>query len=258
VPELSEEVTEEGEGGLAIVDVAGAILDPEELGGLGEESGDGVVAGDLAAVGVVATEGALDLEAGGDHGAVHIHGESLKLQGLQGLDQDVRVEGLQGGTNGGGATRQPATEGAFPGKYTQPAEAQDQRVSLQITDMTKATGSDHEHGQEQANDPDRREVPGGITRVKVPPEEPRKTKLMKELAEQLEAGVGGQTIAREADGQVGLDGSGQIAFSMSHRWCLSVREEVGDASSSYTTDRPIRQGERRPPSRRTAFFYAPL
>jgi len=218
VMELPEQVPQEREGGFAVMNVAGAVLDPKELGGLGKKGRDGIVAGDLAAVWVVATEGALNVQPGGEDGAVHIHRETTQVEPIQCSGEDIGVESMQSGPDGGGAPRKPPTQGALSRQELETAEPMNQRVSAQVSNMPQARGPDQEHGDQEANHPHRGEVPGRITLAKMVPESFRELDPVEELPEQFQAGKGSEPVIGKTKGQVGLDGSGQIAFSMSHRW----------------------------------------
>jgi hypothetical protein len=83
----------------------------------------------------------------------------------------------------------------------------------------KARGPDHEHGDEEADHRHRGVITARIASPEMTPEALGELDRVEELPEELQAGVRRQSILGEAEGQFGLDGSGQIAFSMSHRWC---------------------------------------
>jgi hypothetical protein len=83
----------------------------------------------------------------------------------------------------------------------------------------KPSGTDDEHGEKEPDDAQGREIAGWVTGSKGSPETTGEVEGMKKLAEQFEARVGSQAVIGEAEGQIGLDRSRQIAFSISHRWC---------------------------------------
>jgi hypothetical protein len=59
-------------------------------------------------VGVEAPEGPFDLEAGGAHGAVHVEGEAPETEAVDGVGEEIGIEGLEGGADGSGAMGRPA------------------------------------------------------------------------------------------------------------------------------------------------------
>ena len=200
------------------MDIAGAVLDPEELRGLGEEGSDGVVAGDLAMMRVVAAEGAFHLKTGTDHRAIHIDGEPAELQFAHRVGQDLGVERLERGPHRRRAAAQPAAERALAGHRPQTGEAMDERIADHIPNMTEPTGSDDEQGHHQPHHPHRCVVSSRITGPQMTPQAIREVRYVQELSKELQTAVGGESLGGEANRQIGLDGGGEKAFSMSHRW----------------------------------------
>ena len=88
--------------------------------------------------------------------------------------------------------------------------------------MAESAAAHEEHGEKEPDNVQGGEVAARITGTQVSAKPPCEVEAVEELPEQLEAGVGGESIARKAKGQIRLDWSRQITFSMSHRWCPFV------------------------------------
>jgi hypothetical protein len=84
----------------------------------------------------------------------------------------------------------------------------------------QATAYD-EQGEKKSDEVHRRKVAAQITGAQVSAKPSREVETVEELSEELQAGEGREAVAREAERQIGLDWSRQIAFSMSHGKCLS-------------------------------------
>jgi len=227
--------------------VSRSVLHAKELCCLGQIGCDWVVAGDLTSMRVVATKRPLHVEASRDHGSIDIHGEAPELKTLHGVGEHVGVQRLQSGSDRAGASGQPPTQRSISGKNPKTTESLDQGITDQIADVTQAAGSHHEHREQNADDPDRREVPSGIGGPKVLPKSRGEVDPMEILPEELDPGVGGEPFAGEANPEIGLDRGRQLAFSMSHRWCLSGSRRGWLCFFFLTTRKLGGQGKRRTP-----------
>src|SRR5437867_13081430 len=77
------------------MDVAGTVLEPEDLSGLGQMGEQWIATGSLAVMGVKAARGPGHFSAGADHGAVKVDSQSGQLQLLDLLIAQFAVEPRQ-------------------------------------------------------------------------------------------------------------------------------------------------------------------
>ena len=93
--DLFDQFAHEGFGALAVVDVAGAVLEPKNLTGLREMSEQRVIARVLGVMGVEAAHGPPDLAAGADHRAVDVNRQSAQSELLNLLIEQFTVDPRQ-------------------------------------------------------------------------------------------------------------------------------------------------------------------
>ena len=78
--EVGDELPQKAHGLGGVVDIAGPVLQPQDVPGLREMSQERVVARVLPMVRVEAPEGPADRGAGADHGAIDVDGEARQRQ----------------------------------------------------------------------------------------------------------------------------------------------------------------------------------
>ena len=211
--EIVNEFSEEDEGSFAIVDVAGAVLDPQDLRGLGEVGQDGIVTGHLAVVRIATAEGPGHGQTRRDHRAVDIDRQPAQAQLPDTIGHEPEVEAGKTVQGASFELPKPAAERAFVGQALEPSEALHQRILSQEPNMTQPSTADEQKGEEE---PDH--VQPGI----VAAESNRAKSLSQTIVDlgasqiaqdQLETGVRSQTFVTELDGQISIDTAGQSAFS---------------------------------------------
>jgi hypothetical protein len=81
---------------LGIVDIARAVLQPEDVAGLRDVGQERVVAGIFPMMRVEAAEGPVDGGPGPDHRAVHVDRDPGQVQAGEGLGHEITVERHEG------------------------------------------------------------------------------------------------------------------------------------------------------------------
>jgi hypothetical protein len=214
---LTEKIAEELERCLSIVDVPTPILDPQDMSSLREVGRDRVVARHLPVVRVVASSGSLDLETGRDHGSIDVDGDSAKVAPFDRTSDELRVEVLEGSNGLLPELLQPAAQSAISGKNAQTAEATHNRISLEEANVLETTPSNDEESDEEQHHRDERKVPAKANGTEVAAKGFPESALAEVLANDLEAGVGGETRDTAFELKRTVDSEAEIALSSSHR-----------------------------------------
>jgi hypothetical protein len=214
--QLGEQIAQERPAGLAVVDVAGAVLDPQQVTGLGEVGGDRVVAVVLAMVGVEAAEGALDLKPGADHRAVGVHREPAQLQRAHRVRHQLGVERQQCSPHRRGAATEPAAQRPITGQHAQPGETRQHRIAGQVAHVLEPARADDQHRQHQPHHRHRRVVTGGVGALQVTAQAGGEVQAAQETPHQLQSAERGEAVGGEPQGQVSVDTGVQVSFSLSH------------------------------------------
>ncbi|HSD32308.1 MAG TPA: hypothetical protein VLB49_10390 [Gemmatimonadales bacterium] len=118
--EIVDHLPQEGEGLPGIVDIAGAVLQAQDVAGLGDVGQERIVARVLPLMRVEASEGPADGGAGADHRAIDGDRDPGQGQARQRLGHDVAVERDQGPQRLLRKLAEPVRHGA-PGR--QPGQA---------------------------------------------------------------------------------------------------------------------------------------
>ena len=114
---------------LAVVDVAGAVLEPKNLPGLREMCEQRVVARVLGVMGVEAAHGPGDLAAGADHGAVDVNRQSAQIELLNLLIEQLTVDPHQCAQRGLSELLEAVDDRAIAGNAGQTTEPREQRIA---------------------------------------------------------------------------------------------------------------------------------
>ncbi len=122
------------------MDVAGAVLEPQDVARLGQMGEQRVVAGVLAMMRVEAPKRPGDARSGADHRAIDINGQPRELQPGDRLGDQVGVELDQRGERGGRELPEPVGDGARRRNARQPAEARDQWIAGEIAEVLQPAG----------------------------------------------------------------------------------------------------------------------
>ena len=147
--EAVDEFAQEGDGLLGVMDVPRAILEAQDVPGLGQMGHERVVAQGLAMMGIEAAEGPLHFGPGTHDGAVDVHRQARQPEFRDRLDHEVVVELDHRREGGLGELLEPVAHGMGGGDAGQAAEARDQRVAGEIAQVFEAPRADVEQGHHQ-------------------------------------------------------------------------------------------------------------
>jgi hypothetical protein len=137
---------------------AGPILDAQHVSRFRQVRHDRVVTGHLPMMGIKPAEGALDLQTGRDHHAVHINRPRAHAQRREHARDDRRVDRLQGHDSRHREPLQPPTRGARRRHNLDFAEALEQRIVLEIREVAQASAPHDQQPDHQSHHRSRTEV----------------------------------------------------------------------------------------------------
>jgi hypothetical protein len=135
------------------VDVAGAVLEPEDVPGLGHVRDQRVVAGVLPRRGVDAAEGPADRGPGPDEGPLDVDRQAGQLQPRQGLGHAVPVGRDERGQRRLGDLPRPVGHRAARREARQATEARHQRLAPEGAPVLQAARPDVDPRQEPQGAP---------------------------------------------------------------------------------------------------------
>ena len=237
---LSEEISQERKRGLAIVNIAGAILHSQDLAGLGEIGGDGIVAGDFAVMRIEAPKGSLYGVPRGDDRSIDIDGKRAKRERLHHTADDLGVDRLKPSNRCAGEVPEPTAESTqtrHPGQSTKSLE---ENIAAKKIEVTQSPATDDQKPQHHSDHGDRsvvagqRDAPEGMANPIV---EANRTQVANE---KLKARVGTQTRFSELDSKIVLDRSAQRGFSISHcKWPFVVGLKLACIPTFSHSGRPF-------------------
>jgi hypothetical protein len=226
VAEVVDHRPQEGDGLLGVVDVDGAVLQPQDVAGLGDVGQERIVAGVFPMMRVETSERPAHRGPGPDHRAIHVDRDPRQGQARQRLGHEVAVERDERRQRLLRELAEPVRHGAPRGQPGQAAEAGDQRVAAQEAEVFQPSGADVEQGQEDQGEPRasvvtrqpgeyRAQSCGQVDALQVPPQ-------------QLQAAVGRERLGHELDGEIALDHPSQGRYLQAHQRGLQcVRERMG-------------------------------
>jgi hypothetical protein len=134
------------------VDVAGTILEPQDLSGLGQVGEQRIVTGDLAVMGVKAARRPSHFSAGADHGAIQVDSQSGELQFLDLLIEQLAVEPHQRVQRALSKLLEPVDHRTVAGNTRQSAQPREQRIvghEAQVAQPARADYQQTDHQQHQ-------------------------------------------------------------------------------------------------------------
>ncbi len=211
---------------LGIVDVAGPVLEPQDVPGLRHVGQERVVTGILAGVGIEAAKGPADRGAGADDGAVDVEREPGQAQPREGVEHDLLVEPDERPERLVSEPAQPIGDRARRREPGEPTEAANERIADEILQMLHAPGPDVEQGEQQQAQPRPAVVAADLgARPSQPGQQAEAARI---AAEQLEAAVRRELLGNELDGQISLDHPPQAAYAQAHqRGLRELRDDMG-------------------------------
>jgi hypothetical protein len=224
---LSEEIVEEVHRRLTVVDVAGAVLDSEDMPGLADMGGDREVAGDLAMMGIEPSECSFDLETSRDDRPIDIDGKRAKRHRGQYPADDLGVEGHKSRNDPCCELLEPAAESSGSGKVIKTTEPVDQGIAGDEGNMVEPTGADDEHADQQPDHGDDAEITPEINPGEVAAQQLVEPNAAKVADQQFQTSVRGEPSASKLDLKIGVDAAPKIGFSSSHNlWPFVVGLEL--------------------------------
>ena len=199
-----------GHGLLGVMHVAGAVLQAEDVPGLGHVGEQRVVARVLPMMGVEAAEGPAHRGPGPDDRPIDVDRQTRQIQAGQRLGHEVAVEGDERGEGLLSELAQPIGHGAAGGQPGQAAEARHEGIAAEIAQVLQAPGPDVEQREQHQGDP-------GTAVVAAEPGErlaqPRPQIDLAQIApEQLQAAVRGEGLGDELDREITLDHPSQARY----------------------------------------------
>jgi len=211
---------------LGIVDVAGPVLEPQDVPGLRHVGQERVVTGILAGVGIEAAKGPADRGPGADDGAIDVEREPGQLQTRECIEHDLLVESNERPERGVPEPAQPIGGGARRREPGEPTEVPDERIADEILQMLDATGPHVEQSEQQQAQPRPAVVPTyGGKRLSQPWPQAESAHI---AAEQLQTAVRRELLGNELDRQISLDHPPQTAYAQAHqRGLRELRDDMG-------------------------------
>src|SRR5262249_17927796 len=144
----ADKIADEGTGTGGVHDVPGAILQPQNLAGLGEGSEQRVVARVLGMMRIVTADRPRDLPAGTDDRAVEIHGEAAQSELLDVVAHQLMNETAQRIERAAREGLEPIHDRPLRRNAKEPTEAVEQKIVGHELQMLEATSSDHEESDD--------------------------------------------------------------------------------------------------------------
>ena len=220
------------------MDVAGAILEAQDVPSLGQVGHERIVAQSLAMMRIEAAEGPLHFGPRTDDGAVDVHRQPGQAQFRDRLDHEVVIQLDQRREGRLGELLEPVAHGMGRGEAGHTAEAGDERVAGEIAQMFEAARADVEQGDHHQRQPRPAVVTGhGCHRATQPRHHVEPVQI---AADQLQAAVGRELLAHELDRQITLDHAPQAPYSQAHqRGLLELRDDMGMSALSIRWKAPL-------------------
>ena len=224
--QVRDELAQKGHGLLGVVDIARAVLQPEDMAGLGHMGDQRVVARVLPMMGVEPPERPADRGPRADDRPVHINGQAGQVKAGQRLGHEVAVEGDERGEGLLGELAQPVRHGATGRQARQAAEAGHQRIAAEVAEVLQPSGADIEQRQQHQGNPVTAVVAAQsreclaqpraqVDPVQIPPE-------------QLQPAVRRERLRHELDREIPLDHPPQGRYLQAHQRGLQCgRECIG-------------------------------
>jgi hypothetical protein len=213
---LPEDLSQEGEGGFAIMDIPGAILHPEDLAGLGEMSSDGIVAGDLAVMGIETPKCSLCGMSRGDDRSIDIDGERAKRERLDHTTDHLSIDLLKRSNRCVCEVSKPTaecTKARHPGQST---ESLEHNIAAEEIEVTQSPTTYDQQSQRHSDHGDRTVISRQPEASEVTANPTIQADRAQVANEKLKACVGTQSCLSELNSKILLDRSAQRGFPISH------------------------------------------
>jgi hypothetical protein len=226
-----DQLAQEPGGPAAVMHVARPVLQPQDVAGLGQVREQGVVAGVLLEMGIVAAEGPAHGVPRSDDGPIDVDRQPRQVEPLQLLVEQRAIEGDQRLERLLSELLEPVDHGTVRRNPRQARESRHQRIVGEIAQVFEAAGADREqrdHQQHQSACAVVAAEPVAVERLLDPPMQPEQPAVP---AQEFQAAVRGQLLRDKLDGQIGLDDASQPRYRQPHQKGLRcVRDDVGTSS----------------------------
>lgn len=220
---LPEDLSQEGDRGLAIMDIAGAILHPEDLAGLGQMSSDGIVTGDLAVMRIETPKCSLCGIPRGDDRSIDIDGERAKRDRLDHPSDHLGIDLLEPSNRCIREVSKPTaecTQARYPRK---PTESLEENIAAEEIEVTQSPTTYDQQSQCHSDHGDRTVISRQPETSEVAANPIVKADRAQVANEKLKACVGTQSCLGELNSKILLDRSAQRGFPISHsKWPFVV------------------------------------
>jgi hypothetical protein len=221
--QVVDQLPQEGHGLLGVVDVAGAVLQPEDMAGLSHMGEQRVVARVLPMMGVEPAERPADRGPGAHDRSIDVDGQAWQIQSGQCLRHEVAVEGHERDERLLGELAQPVGHGAAGGQPGQAAEARHERIAAEVAQVLQAPGPDVEQRQQHQSDP---ATPVVTAQPGERLAQPRAEVDLAQIASaQLQAAVRRERLGHELDREITLDHPSQSRYLQAHQRGLQCERE---------------------------------
>src|SRR4029453_10287533 len=229
---LRPHIPEKRESGLSVMHIARAVLHPQQMCRFRQMRRDWKIAGNLAMVRVVASEGAFDLQPRRHDHAIDVDRQRAQRQPRQHMRDHRGVQDLQTTDRLHRKLPQPSAHRPCRWQMPQSAESLKERIILQICQMPQATTTDDDQANQKANYSNNAKIGPSSRPRKRFTYELIKLHRTQILAKQLQTGIRGQSDVSEFQLQISIDTSAQIGFSSSHFWWpfFEVEKDLVDTS----------------------------
>lgn len=131
------------------MDIAGTVLEPQDLPGLGQVSQQRIVTGSLAVMGVKAARRPRHFGAGADHGAIKVDSQPGALQLLDLLIEQLAVEPHQRVQRALSKLLEPVDYRAVAGNARQSAQPREQRIVGHVAQVAQPARADYQQTDHQ-------------------------------------------------------------------------------------------------------------
>jgi hypothetical protein len=228
-PDPVDQLAQERGGLLGVVHVTRAILDPQDVAGLGDVGEQWIVAAVLAMVRIEAAERPRHRGTGADDRAIDIERQPRDVQPGQRVEHEVLVEPDQRPQRLLREAPQPVAHRARRRDARQARDAAHERVADQILQMLQPPGADVRERHEQQGEP--RTAVVTAERGACDLQSAWQLDPAHVPAQQFEAAIGRELLRNARDRQIPLDHLSQRAYAQTHqRGLLESESDVGTST----------------------------
>src|SRR5712692_3594706 len=219
-------LAQEVQGTLAVVDVAGAVTQAQDLPRLRQMRQQRVVALDLAVVGVEPPAGPGHLAARVDERAIHVNGQTRQLQPLDLFIEQLPRDGHQRGQRPLRETLEPVGHRTARRNPSQTAQPPKKRIASDVPQVLQPPGSHRQKPHDQQHQSPSTVVASHPRRIEGMAEPTVQPDLRKEPPKKLQTAVGSQILPNKLHRQIRLADPSKRGYSQAHPRCLLFLESA--------------------------------